>query len=69
MTPPHIKNAQKKAASREPTIVVLALFSAKSIVTFEDIPVTKTARRVLNIHNPTDDVLKVIMIQKMYFFK
>lgn len=44
---------------REPTDVLLGLFSAKSIVTFEDIPITKTARRTLHIHNPTDDVLKV----------
>ncbi|XP_055315323.1 protein abnormal spindle [Sitodiplosis mosellana] len=61
VTPPRIRNAQKVSASREPTDVVLGLFSAKSIVTFEDIPVTKTARRTLHIHNPTDDVLKVLV--------
>lgn len=60
VTPPRIQNARKVSAVREPTQVVLAPFSAKSIVAFEDIPVTKTAKRYMHIHNPTDDVLKVI---------
>lgn len=59
VTPPRIQNARKISASREVTDVVLGLFSAKSIVTFEDIPVTKSARRILHIHNPTNDILKV----------
>lgn len=72
VTPPRMKNARKASVTREPTDVVLGLFSAKSIVTFEDIPITKTARRTLHIHNPTDDVLKVKLsfsIQNVHFRK
>lgn len=59
VTPTRVKNARRKNAAREPTIVALAPFSAKSVVTFEDIPVTKTARRFLNITNPCDEDLEV----------
>lgn len=59
VTPTRVKNARRKIAAREPTAVVLAPFSAKSVVTFDDIPVTKTARRFLNITNPSDEDLEV----------
>ncbi|XP_037027156.1 protein abnormal spindle [Bradysia coprophila] len=61
VTPTRVKNARRKNAAREPTAVVLAPFSAKSVVTFEDIPVTKTARRFLNITNPCDDDLEITL--------
>lgn len=53
-------NQRKTMASREPTDVVMAPFSCKSVVTFEEVPVTKTARRYLCIKNPSDGDLKVI---------
>lgn len=56
-----MKNARRKIAAREPTTVVLAPFSSKSVVTFDDIPVTKTARRFLNITNPSDEDLEVTL--------
>lgn len=59
VTPTHQKNARKLSAVREPTLVVLAPFSAKSIVTFEDIPILKTAKRYLTINNPSDTDIKV----------
>lgn len=59
VTPTRVKNARRKNAAREPTAVVLAPFSAKSVVTFEDIPVAKTARRFINITNPCDEELEV----------
>ena len=34
-------------------------FSGKAIVTFENVPVTKTARRLIIVSNPLDEVLKV----------
>lgn len=61
VTPTRVKNARRKNAAREPTAVVLAPFSAKSVVTFEDIPVAKTARRFINITNPCDEELEVII--------
>lgn len=60
MTPTRVRNARKQSAAREPTVVVMAPFSAKSIVTFEEVPLTKTARRVLEVINPTEQVLEVI---------
>lgn len=38
---------------------MMAPFSSKSVITFEDIPVTKTARRFLIIENPTEQPLDV----------
>lgn len=38
---------------------MMAPFSSKAVITFEDIPVTKTARRFLIIENPTDAQLQV----------
>lgn len=63
VTPTRVKNARRKIAAREPTAVVLAPFSAKSVVTFDDIPVTKTARRFLNITNPSDEDLEVRILK------
>ncbi|XP_037952981.1 protein abnormal spindle-like [Teleopsis dalmanni] len=42
---------KKGSVVREPTNVVMALFSAKSIVEFREVPITKTAKRILNIIN------------------
>lgn len=68
VTPTRVKNARRKIAAREPTSVVLAPFSAKSVVTFDDIPVSKTARRFLNITNPTDEELTVCAYSLFYDF-
>lgn len=54
ITPTRIRNARQTSAAREPIDAIMAPFSAKAIVTFEDVPLTKTARRTLNVHNPTD---------------
>lgn len=59
VTPTRQRQAQKMSAAREPSTATMAPFSAKSIIAFEDIPVTKTARRFLNICNPYSEVLKV----------
>ncbi len=45
---------QKISENREPTVVILGPFTPKAIVTFEDIPISKTARRFLSIRNPAD---------------
>lgn len=37
----------------------MAPFSGKSIVLFEDVPVTKTAKRLLRIINPSEDDIEV----------
>lgn len=38
-------------------------FSARSIVTFENVPVSKTARRLLVISNPFDETLQVSVVK------
>ncbi|XP_075154837.1 microtubule assembly factor abnormal spindle [Haematobia irritans] len=58
VTPTRCKN-KKQAESREPTEVVMAPFSGKSIVLFEGVPVTKTAKRILRIINPSDADIEV----------
>uniref|UniRef100_A0A1I8MRZ1 Calponin-homology (CH) domain-containing protein n=1 Tax=Musca domestica TaxID=7370 RepID=A0A1I8MRZ1_MUSDO len=58
VTPTRCKN-KRLAESREPTEVVMAPFSGKSIVLFEGVPVTKTARRVLRIINPSEMDIEV----------
>lgn len=58
MTPTRCKN-KKLTESREPTEVIMAPFSGKSIVLFEDVPVTKTAKRLLRIINPSEDDIEV----------
>ncbi|XP_073828241.1 microtubule assembly factor abnormal spindle [Musca autumnalis] len=58
VTPTRCKN-KRLAESREPTEVVMAPFSGKSIVLFEGVPVTKTARRILRIINPSDAEIEV----------
>uniref|UniRef100_A0A6B2EBG0 Putative microtubule binding protein n=1 Tax=Phlebotomus kandelakii TaxID=1109342 RepID=A0A6B2EBG0_9DIPT len=61
ITPTRVKNARKRDEAREPTLVTMAPFSAKSIVTFEEIPVNKIARRVLLVENPTSSEIKVLV--------
>ncbi|XP_054747407.1 protein abnormal spindle [Anastrepha obliqua] len=62
ITPPRSK-CKKRIESREPTDVVMAPFSAKSTVQFEDVPVGKTARRFLRIVNPSDQDIEVRVIK------
>ncbi|EDW84245.1 uncharacterized protein Dwil_GK14035 [Drosophila willistoni] len=50
---------RKRMEGREPTEVVMAPFSAKSIVQFEDVPITKTARRILRIINTSEEAIEV----------
>lgn len=59
MTPQRLKNTRMVAQNREPVRLMMAPFSSKSVITFEDIPVSKTARRFLIIENPTDEPLQV----------
>lgn len=59
VTPTRIRNGRKITAAREPIIALMAPFSGKSIVAFEDVPVTKTARRYVHVQNPTDKPLQV----------
>ncbi|XP_013115134.2 protein abnormal spindle [Stomoxys calcitrans] len=58
VTPTRCKN-KRLAESREPTEVVMAPFSGKSIVLFEGVPVTKTAKRILRIINPSEADIEV----------
>uniref|UniRef100_A0A1A9V0G2 Calponin-homology (CH) domain-containing protein n=1 Tax=Glossina austeni TaxID=7395 RepID=A0A1A9V0G2_GLOAU len=60
MTPTRFKS-NRQSERREPTDVVMAPFSGKSIVLFEDVPVSKIARRTMRIINPSDDEIKVIV--------
>lgn len=54
VTPTRVRNARIASAAREPTDCFMAPFSAKAVVTFEDVPLTKTARRTLQVFNPTE---------------
>ncbi|XP_037940963.1 protein abnormal spindle [Teleopsis dalmanni] len=58
VTPTRNKN-KKPPEGKEPTNVIMAPFSAKSIVQFEDVPVTKTAKRILKIINTADEDIEV----------
>ncbi|XP_034660450.1 protein abnormal spindle [Drosophila subobscura] len=58
VTPSRLKQ-KKHIEGREPAVVVMAPFSAKAIVQFEDVPVTKTARRFVRVINPSDDDIEV----------
>ncbi|KAI8044616.1 protein abnormal spindle [Drosophila gunungcola] len=58
VTPSRLKQ-KKRAEGREPALVVMAPFSAKAIVQFEDVPVTKTARRQVLVLNPSDEDIEV----------
>ncbi|XP_017104939.2 protein abnormal spindle [Drosophila bipectinata] len=56
---PSRQKQKKRVEGREPAVVVMAPFSAKAIVQFEDVPVTKTARRIVRVINPSDDDIEV----------
>ncbi|KAH8346672.1 hypothetical protein KR084_007858, partial [Drosophila pseudotakahashii] len=58
VTPSRLKQ-KKRAEGREPAVVVMAPFSAKAIVQFEDVPVTKTAKRQVRVLNPSDEDIEV----------
>ncbi|KAH8397669.1 hypothetical protein KR215_004538, partial [Drosophila sulfurigaster] len=58
VTPSRIKQ-KKRVEGREPAIVVMAPFSAKAIVQFEDVPIGKTAKRIVRIMNPSDEDIEV----------
>lgn len=59
VTPTRVRNARKLTENREPTIVSLGAFTAKAIVTFEDVPVTKSAKRFIVIQNPVNEEITV----------
>lgn len=59
ITPTRIRTEKKRNEDREPTIVDLRPFTGKSIVTFEDVPVAKTARRLIIVKNFEDETIKV----------
>ena len=59
VTPTRVRNARKLTENREPTVVILGAFTPKAIVTFEDVPVTKTAKRYIVIQNPTEEEIEV----------
>ncbi|EDV93118.1 protein abnormal spindle [Drosophila grimshawi] len=58
VTPSRLKQ-KKRIEGREPAVVVMAPFSAKAIVQFEDVPITKTAKRIVRVLNPSDDDIEV----------
>ncbi|XP_060650031.1 LOW QUALITY PROTEIN: protein abnormal spindle [Drosophila nasuta] len=58
VTPSRIKQ-KKRVEGREPAIVVMAPFSAKAIVQFEDVPIGKTAKRIVRIMNPSEEDIEV----------
>ncbi|XP_034486425.1 protein abnormal spindle isoform X2 [Drosophila innubila] len=58
VTPSRLKQ-KKRIEGREPAVVVMAPFSAKAIVQFEDVPVSKTARRFVRVINPSDEDIEV----------
>lgn len=59
LTPQRVKNTRIVTQNREPVRLMMAPFSSKCVVTFEEIPVTKTARRFLIIENPLEQPLSV----------
>ncbi|ALC47916.1 asp [Drosophila busckii] len=54
VTPSRLRK-KKRLEGREPTVVVMAPFSAKAIVQFEDVPISKTAKRILRVLNTSDE--------------
>ncbi|KAH8307681.1 hypothetical protein KR044_008972, partial [Drosophila immigrans] len=58
VTPSRLKQ-KKRLEGREPAVVVMAPFSAKGIVQFEDVPISKTAKRIVRIMNPSDEDIEV----------
>ncbi|XP_030375918.1 protein abnormal spindle [Scaptodrosophila lebanonensis] len=58
VTPSRLKQ-KKRVEGREPAVVVMAPFSAKAIVQFEDVPITKTAKRTVRVLNPSDEDIEV----------
>lgn len=43
----------------------MAPFSAKAIVQFEDVPVTKTAKRLVRVINPSDEDIEVRLYRSL----
>lgn len=60
ITPPNRK-PKEVDETKEPTIVVFAPFTPKVVVTFDSIPVTKTAKRTIILRNPLDAPLNVAL--------
>lgn len=54
---------KKRNEDREPTFVDLKPFSAKAIVTFDGVPVSKEARRLVIVSNPFDEEIKVSLLK------
>ncbi|CAO1402944.1 unnamed protein product [Diamesa serratosioi] len=59
VTPTRVRNAKSRNEDREPTLVVLGPFTPKTIVQFDEIPISKTARRLVIVENPYKENLKV----------
>ncbi|CAO1438479.1 unnamed protein product [Diamesa tonsa] len=59
VTPTRVRNAKSRNEDREPSLVVLGPFTPKTIVQFDEIPVSKTARRLIIVENPYKENLKV----------
>lgn len=69
VTPTRVKQMRRLDEAREPTDVFLGPFTPKATVSFLDIPVGKTARRFLTIHNKYEDEVKVIRkLVDIYYF-
>uniref|UniRef100_A0A1A9WF92 Calponin-homology (CH) domain-containing protein n=1 Tax=Glossina brevipalpis TaxID=37001 RepID=A0A1A9WF92_9MUSC len=62
---PTRQKSNRLSESRQPTEVVMAPFSGKSTVLFEDVPVSKSARRILRIINPSDDEIEVTVTKSV----
>uniref|UniRef100_A0A1A9W4G5 Abnormal spindle-like microcephaly-associated protein ASH domain-containing protein n=1 Tax=Glossina brevipalpis TaxID=37001 RepID=A0A1A9W4G5_9MUSC len=65
ITPPKQKKSKRLEESRQPTGVVMSPFSGKSVVLFEDVPISKSARRILRIINPSNDEIEVTVTKSI----
>uniref|UniRef100_A0A336KZE0 CSON002493 protein n=1 Tax=Culicoides sonorensis TaxID=179676 RepID=A0A336KZE0_CULSO len=61
VTPTRVKQMRQTDEARIPTDVFMGPFTPKATVSFVDIPVGKTARRFLTIHNKFDDETKILV--------
>ena len=67
VTPTRLRNEKKRNEDREPTFVDLRQFGPKAIVTFEDVPVSKTARRLTIVNNLFPENLRVSISKSQKF--
>lgn len=59
---------KKRNEDKEPSLVTLGPFTPKAIVQFDEVPVTKTARRVIIVENPYTENIKVTENTKLLHF-